>query len=172
MQNFSLSLPWLLFQCFVIFWKSCRNPEAFLRKPLMNCLDRVNSFNAMENCRRNDFLLDLQVLMEINIFMCGKVKSITVSSLIWIDPPEIVSFPSPQQDLYEGSGTVLFCNVTGNPQPNISWTKQGNDSVLSTLQTLKLTVLKRVDSGAVYKCKVQNYLGLMETTVMISVLCK
>ena len=46
----------------------------------MNCLDRVNSFNAIENCRRNDFLLDLQVLMEINISMCGKVKSITVSS--------------------------------------------------------------------------------------------
>ena len=46
----------------------------------MNCLDRVNSFNGMENCRRNDFLLDLQVLMEINISMCGKAKSITVSS--------------------------------------------------------------------------------------------
>lgn len=92
--------------------------------------------------------------------------------LIWIDPPEIVSTPSLQQDLYEGSGTVLLCNVTGNPQPNISWTKQGNDRVLSTLQTLNLTVLKRVDNGAVYKCKVQNYLGLMETTVMISVLCK
>ena len=92
--------------------------------------------------------------------------------LIWIDPPEIVSTPSLQQHLYEGSGTVLLCNVTGNPQPNISWTKQGNDSVLSTLQTLNLTVLKRVDNGAVYKCKVQNYLGLMETTVMISVLCK
>ena len=92
--------------------------------------------------------------------------------LIWIDPPEIVSIPSPQEDLYEGNGTVLFCNVTGNPQPNISWTKQGNDSVLSTVQTLKPTVLKRVDDGAVYKCKVQNYLGLMETTVMISVLCK
>ena len=46
----------------------------------MNCLDRVNSLNAMESCRRNDFLLDLQVLMEINISMCGKVKSITVSS--------------------------------------------------------------------------------------------
>ena len=46
----------------------------------MNCLDRVNSFNAMENSRRNDFLLDLQVLIEINISMCGKVKSITVSS--------------------------------------------------------------------------------------------
>ena len=46
----------------------------------MNCLDRVNGFNAMENWRRNDFLLDLQVLMEINTSMCGKVKSITVSS--------------------------------------------------------------------------------------------
>ena len=68
------------FNVLLFFFKSCRNSQAVLRKPLMNCLDRVNSFNAMENCRRNDFLLDLQVLIEINISMCGKVKSITVSS--------------------------------------------------------------------------------------------
>ena len=110
--------------------------------------------------------------MEINYLHVREGEKHCSFFLIWIDPPEIVSTPSPQQDLYEGSGTVLFCNATGNPQPNINWTKQGNDSVLSTLQTLNLTVLMGVDDGAVYKCKVQNYLGHMETTVMISVLCK
>ena len=66
----------------------------------------------------------------------------------------------------------MFCNGTGNPQPNITWTKQGNDSVLSTSETLNLTNLMRDVNGAVYKCKVQNYLGSVEDTAMITVLCE
>jgi len=86
-------------------------------------------------------------------------------------PPEIITAPSAQQ-VVEGNGVILFCNATGNPQPNVTWTKQGNSSVLSTSGTLNLTRILRGDNGAVYRCRVENYEGSVEATAMITVLCE
>lgn len=66
----------------------------------------------------------------------------------------------------------MFCNATGNPQPNITWTKEGSGTVLSTTETLSLTNLMEGNNGALYKCKVENYLGSKEVTAMIIVLCE
>ena len=91
--------------------------------------------------------------------------------LYFSDAPEIV-FSSPDNlKAVEGSGTEIFCNATGNPKPNITWTKRGNSTVLSTSENLKLTKLKREESGAVFNCIVQNHHGSSETSVTISVLC-
>ncbi|XP_068686462.1 hemicentin-1-like isoform X2 [Montipora foliosa] len=86
--------------------------------------------------------------------------------------PEIV-FSSPDNlKAVEGSGAEMFCNATGNPKPNITWTKRGNSTVLSTSENLKLTKLKREESGAVFNCIVHNHHGSSETSVTISVLYK
>ncbi|XP_068685500.1 hemicentin-1-like [Montipora foliosa] len=86
--------------------------------------------------------------------------------------PEIV-FSSPDNlKAVEGSGAEIFCNATGNPKPNITWTKRGNSTVLSTSENLKLTKLKREESGAVFNCIVHNHHGSSETSVTISVLYK
>ena len=45
----------------------------------------------------------------------------------------------------EGSNLTLFCNATGNPQPDITWTK-GDSSVLSSTETLYLMNLRREDN--------------------------
>ena len=92
-------------------------------------------------------------------------------SVCCLDPPEIITAPSAQQ-VVEGNGVILFCNATGNPQPNVTWTKQGNSSVLSTSETLNLTRILRGDNGAVYRCRVENYEGSAEATAMITVLCE
>jgi len=86
-------------------------------------------------------------------------------------PPVIDSAPSGYQ-VIEGSGAILFCNATGNPQPNITWTKQGNNSKLSTSETLNLTKLMREDDGSVYKCTVTNEYGSAEAVTTVTVFCK
>ena len=87
------------------------------------------------------------------------------------DSPQIFTVPLPQH-VVEGNGVSLFCSATGNPQPNITWTKQGSNIVLSSSETLILTNLMRGDSGAVYMCKVQNILGSQEVNATITVLCE
>ena len=67
---------------------------------------------------------------------------------------------------------MLYCNATSNPEPNITWTKGGNDKLLSTSEILNLTSVLREDNGAVYTCKVQNYLGLVKATAVITVFCE
>lgn len=90
------------------------------------------------------------------------------------DQPKILSAPSSQQ-VVEGNGAILFCNATGYPEPNITWTKQKNETVLSTLEVLNLTSPMREDNGAVYTCKnciVQNYLGTVKASAMVTVFCE
>ena len=85
-------------------------------------------------------------------------------------PADIDSGPSVQQ-VVEGNGATLFCNATGNPRPNITWTKEGSNSVLSKSESLTLTNLTRKQNGSVYTCKVKNSLGpAKEASAMITVL--
>ena len=91
--------------------------------------------------------------------------------LSFVVPPDFITKPLPQE-VVESNGATLFCNATGNPQPNITWTKQGNNTVLSSSETLTLTNLTRGDNGAVYICKAQNNVGSQEATATITVLCE
>ena len=86
-------------------------------------------------------------------------------------PPVIDSSPSVYQ-VVEGNGANLFCSATGNPEPNITWTKQGNNSKLSASETLNLTKLMREDDGSVYKCTVTNEVGSTEATTTVTVFCE
>ena len=85
--------------------------------------------------------------------------------------PDIDHAPSAYQ-VVEGSGLILFCNATGNPKPNITWTKQGNNSELSTSERLTIITVLREDDQSVYKCVAANSLGLTQVTPKVTVLCK
>ena len=90
--------------------------------------------------------------------------------MLLADPPKIITAPL-SQSLEEGSEAILFCNASGNPQPNITWTKLGSNSAFPTSGSLTLTNLKKEDDG-VYKCLVQNDLGPAEATATVTVLCE
>ena len=72
----------------------------------------------------------------------------------------------------EGNSAVLFCNATGSPQSNVTWTKTGSNVTLSTSEMLRLVNLTRVDNGAEYKCKFMNNLGSVEASAVVTVHCK
>ena len=101
------------------------------------------------------------------------MKQISNTSMIFVStvPPDIDHAPSAYQ-VVEGSGLILFCNATGNPKPNITWTKQGNNSELSTSERLTMTNVLREDDQSVYKCIAANSLGLAQVTPKVTVLCK
>ena len=67
---------------------------------------------------------------------------------------------------------TLFCNATGNPQPDITWTKQGDGSVVSTSESLHRTNLSSEDNGKVYICTVNNSLGFDQANATITVFCE
>ena len=67
---------------------------------------------------------------------------------------------------------TLFCNATGNPQPDITWTKQGDSSIVSTSESLHRTNLSSEDNGKVYICTVNNSLGFDEANATITVFCE
>ena len=65
----------------------------------------------------------------------------------------------------EGENLTLYCNATGNPEPSISWTKDGtsisNNSRISLSddnKQLTITNVNRKESGE-YRCVAKNWVG-------------
>lgn len=97
----------------------------------------------------------------------GAGSSATVS-IIGFVPPGIDHAPSVYQ-VIEGNELILFCNATGNPKPDITWTKKGKSCELPTSETLTLTKLTREDQS-IYECEAKNYLGSTQVFTKITVL--
>lgn len=87
------------------------------------------------------------------------------------DAPEIVVAPLNTTTI-EGRSAVLFCNATGSPKPNVTWSKGGSNTTLSSFEELILDNLTRSHCGTKYKCIITNYLGSVEASARVTVYCK
>ena len=59
----------------------------------------------------------------------------------------------------EGSNLTLFCNITGNPKPDITWTKEGDSSVQSISEEFisnKPEERSKIIEPCCYSCKADN----------------
>ena len=69
----------------------------------------------------------------------------------------------------EGQNISITCSATGQPKPNITWSKSIGDlpveAVVSTTE-LKVNNVQKQDGG-VYICKAENILGKAEETVQV-----
>ena len=83
-----------------------------------------------------------------------------------LDEPTITAHPQ-NGTKTEGNTVIFSCNVTGNPVPTITWTRNGsliNTTISSRFRfsadakQLTITNVNRVDRGE-YQCVARNSLG-------------
>ena len=93
----------------------------------------------------------------------SRKSSVSELSVIFTDQAEITAHPY-DVTVIEGINVSLSCNAAGNPEPTITWTKDGspisNNSRISSPQEKQLTItnVNRTDSGE-YRCVAGNSLG-------------
>ena len=86
-------------------------------------------------------------------------------------PPKITSY-SDNQTVKEGSNLSLFCNATGKPAPNITWTRVPEDGVLFVGNPWHIANINRNYSGT-YRCIADNGVpSLVNSTISINVICE
>ena len=74
--------------------------------------------------------------------------------------------------LEEGADLSLYCNVTGFPNPSVTWTKGGADAPIVRNSWLNLTTINR-DKAGDYTCNGNNACGKKSSAVItIDVQCK
>ena len=71
----------------------------------------------------------------------------------------------------EGDNVTFYCNATGNPVPNITWTRAHSSAVLSSNNELIVEAVKRNASGS-YICHAFNGFGAYNTSCNVDVQCK
>ena len=70
----------------------------------------------------------------------------------------MIAFAPANQSVVEGDNLTLYCNATGNPAPNISWTKDNSSTVVHQGETYSIVNIQRQAAGN-YKCTAWNGVG-------------
>ena len=72
----------------------------------------------------------------------------------------------------EGSNITLHCNATGNPASNITWSKDGSQTVLHHGETYNIVNIQRQAAGD-YTCTAWNGVGeKVNATATVTVHCE
>ena len=87
------------------------------------------------------------------------------------DPTTITS-SSPNAVVVEGNSASLHCNATGNPAPNITWTRDGSNTVLYEGESFTINSITRQQAGE-YICTAGNGIGSkVNASVAVIVQCE
>ena len=84
-------------------------------------------------------------------------KTLIDSLSLDADPSVLDHLPSSTIAI-ENSNAALYCNATGNPKPNITWTRDGNATVLYHGESFTVRNIRREDAG-IYVCTAWNGIG-------------
>ena len=91
-------------------------------------------------------------------------------SFLSVPPGNILH--SDNQTVDEGFNLTLFCNSTGKPLPNITWTRVSEDEVLFVGNPWYIVNINRTYSGT-YHCIADNGVpSQVNSTISINVLCE
>ena len=88
-------------------------------------------------------------------------------------PPRITTEPDREYEVRVGSNLTLTCNASGDPLPEVAWSKEGQSLKLFNVTgpVLHLVNVTREDVGS-YKCTAKNKVGEAFRRAAVNVECK
>ena len=105
------------------------------------------------------------------IVIMSLYQSHTLSYSFLSVPPRLTSY-SDNQTVNEGSNLSLFCNATGKPAPNITWTRVSEDEVLFVGNPWHIININRTYRGT-YLCIADSGVSNpVNSAISINVLCE
>ena len=118
--------------------------------------------------------LHFKIIVTLNnlfIVIMSLYQSHTLSYSFLQVPPRMTSH-SDNKTVIEGSNLSLFCNSSGKPPPNITWTRVSEDEVLFVGNPWHIANIIRTYSRT-YRCIADNgVLSPVNSTISINVLCE
>ena len=140
----------------------------------------MNSVRVMASCTLGDLedaegpvTEEVSVVVNIQLSLyCGYFLRSKTFVLKLLEKPAVMQLPE-KSILSVGELVLLTCEVTGDPEPSVTWTKNGNSSIpRAQLKTdgriLVINDVLPVDSG-VYECKASNKFGESRTSTTVIV---
>lgn len=92
----------------------------------------------------------------------------------YLVPPRIILPSVREAEIKIGDDFVLVCYASGDPTPNITWTREGFSAIesIGTGNFLRLVNVSRMSAG-LYKCTAGNGYGNNATSLtIVSIICK
>ena len=118
--------------------------------------------------------LPFKIKVTLNYFFIVIISLYQSHTLLYSSlqvPPRMTSY-SDNKTVNEGSNLSLFCNSTGKPPPNITWSRVSEDEVLFVGNPWHIVNINRNYSGT-YRCIADNGVpSLVNSTIFINVLCE
>ena len=92
----------------------------------------------------------------------------------YLVPPRIILPSVREAEIKIGDDFVLVCYASGDPTPNITWTREGFSAIesIGTGNFLRLVNVSRMSAG-LYRCTAGNGYGNNATSLtIVSIICK
>ena len=88
-------------------------------------------------------------------------------------PPRITTEPERESEVSVGQNLTLTCIASGDPLPEVTWSKMGQALRLFNVTgpVLHLVNITREDVGS-YKCTARNKVGEAFRTAVVNIACK
>ena len=134
----------------------------YKRPASIHVVFRLNKSCSVRYLAENHNLLEWQRYVTVNVLLFSVPIRLTNVSL--------------DQTALEGSNMILFCEATGRPTPNITWTRvlkdYSNSKILHQGSAWVFLNISRTASGT-YRCTADNGFGnLVSQILRVNVTCK